>query len=65
MTQTTSKGLQPGDIVTRGAGTARWIVNFIHPVNASQVTLVKEGQKAKAGSTRWWDEADLHRASAR
>lgn len=62
MTQTLKKGLKPGDLVTRGAGTARWVVNFVHPTNPSQVTLVREGVKARSGSTRWWDEADLHLA---
>ena len=58
-TQTPIKGLKPGDIVTRGSGTARWVVNFIHPQNHDQVTLVREHQKTKSGSTRWWNEMDL------
>lgn len=58
---TVRKGLKRGDVVHRGAGTARWVVNFIHPTG-TQVSLVRESQKAKAGSTRWWDEADLHLA---
>lgn len=58
-TQTPRKGLKPGDLVTRGAGTARWVVNFVNPANASEVSLVREHQKSKSGSTRWWDEAEL------
>jgi hypothetical protein len=63
MTQTLKKGLKPGDLVTRGAGTARWVVNFVHPT-LTQVTLVRENQKARSGSTRWWDESELTRVSA-
>ena len=62
--QTTRKGLRSGDLVTRGAGTARWVVNFIHP-NGTDVSLVKEHQKTKSGSTRWWSEMDLHLVNAR
>jgi hypothetical protein len=57
-TQTTRKALKPGDLVTRGAGTARWVVNFIHPSGGS-VTLVRENQKTRSGSTRWWDEREV------
>jgi hypothetical protein len=57
--QTLKKGLKPGDTVLRGAGTARWVVNFVHPT-LTQVTLVREGVKARAGSTRWWNEDDLY-----
>lgn len=58
---TTTKTFQPGDVVTRGSGSARWVVNFIHP-NGDQATLVKENQKSRSGSTRWWNFADLHLA---
>lgn len=59
MTQTARKGLKSGDLVTRGGGMARWVVNFIHP-NGTDVTLVREHQKTKSGSTKWWNEAELH-----
>lgn len=56
--QTTKKGIKPGDLVTRGAGSARWVVNFIHP-SGTEVTLVRENQKTKSGSTKWWSETQL------